>query len=110
MYTLLSGLYRYIVQKDEYFVLILGLDEAGKTTLLEQTKTIFTKDYRGMSLSKITTTVGLNLGKIDVGSTRLSFWDLGKSCCFEICMSRGWARAKGRKWEEEREENSFVGG
>jgi len=77
MYTLLSGLYRYLVQKDEYFVLILGLNEAGKTTLLEQTKTIFTKDYRGMSLSKITTTVGLNLGKIDVGSTRLSFWDLG---------------------------------
>jgi len=77
MYTLLSGLYRYMVQKDEFFVLILGLNEAGKTTLLEQTKTIFTKGYRGMSLSKITTTVGLNLGKIDVGSTRLSFWDLG---------------------------------
>lgn len=77
MYTLLSGLYRYFAQKDEYFVLILGLDEAGKTTLLERTKTIFSKDYRGMSLSKITTTVGLNLGKIDVGRTRLSFWDLG---------------------------------
>lgn len=79
MYTLLSGLYRYVVQKDEFFVLILGLNEAGKTTLLEQTKTIFTKGYRGMSLSKITTTVGLNLGKIDVGSTRLSFWDLGEA-------------------------------
>ena len=77
MYTLLSGLYRYVVQKDEFFVLILGLNDAGKTTLLEQTKTIFTKDYRGMSLSKITATVGLNLGKIDVGRTRLSFWDLG---------------------------------
>lgn len=31
MYTLLNGLYKYIVQKDEFCVLILGLDNAGKT-------------------------------------------------------------------------------
>lgn len=34
-------------------------------------------NYKGMSLSKITTTVGLNIGTIDVGKTRLMFWDLG---------------------------------
>lgn len=33
MYTLLHGLYKYLVQKDEYFILILGLDNAGKTVL-----------------------------------------------------------------------------
>lgn len=37
----------------------------------------FTKHYRGMNLSKITTTVGLNIGQIDVTGIRLSFWDLG---------------------------------
>lgn len=31
MYTLLSGFYKYLVQKDEYCVLILGLDNAGKS-------------------------------------------------------------------------------
>lgn len=31
MYTLLHGFYKYMVQKDEYCVLILGLDNAGKT-------------------------------------------------------------------------------
>lgn len=31
MYTLLSGLWKYMFQKDEYNVLILGLDNAGKT-------------------------------------------------------------------------------
>ena len=31
MYTLLSGFYKYLVQKDEYFIVILGLDNAGKT-------------------------------------------------------------------------------
>nr|KAF6329568.1 ADP ribosylation factor related protein 1 [Myotis myotis] len=60
MYTLLSGLYKYVFQKDEYCILILGLDNAGKTTFLEQSKTRFSKNYKGMSLSKITTTVGLN--------------------------------------------------
>ncbi|XP_014023563.1 ADP-ribosylation factor-related protein 1 [Salmo salar] len=77
MYTLLSGLYKYVFQKDEYCILILGLDNAGKTTFLEQTKTKFSKNYKGMNLSKITTTVGLNIGTIDVGKARLMFWDLG---------------------------------
>lgn len=31
MYTLLSGLYNYVTQKEEYYVLIIGLDNAGKT-------------------------------------------------------------------------------
>lgn len=31
MYTLLSGLWKYMFQKDEYCILILGLDNAGKT-------------------------------------------------------------------------------
>lgn len=31
MYTLLHGFYKYLAQKDEYCVLILGLDDAGKT-------------------------------------------------------------------------------
>ncbi|XP_039092882.1 ADP-ribosylation factor-related protein 1 isoform X3 [Hyaena hyaena] len=77
MYTLLSGLYKYMFQKDEYCILILGLDNAGKTTFLEQSKTRFHKNYKGMSLSKITTTVGLNIGTVDVGKARLMFWDLG---------------------------------
>ncbi|KAI5634655.1 ADP-ribosylation factor family domain-containing protein [Phthorimaea operculella] len=77
MYTLLHGLYKHLVQKDEYCVLILGLDNAGKTTYLEATKTKFTKKYKAMNPNRITTTVGLNIGKIDVDGVRLSFWDLG---------------------------------
>lgn len=34
MYTLLSGFYKYLVQKDEYYILILGLDNAGKTVMI----------------------------------------------------------------------------
>ena len=46
MYTLLSGLYKYLTEKDEYFVLILGLDNAGKTTFLESAKARLTPNYK----------------------------------------------------------------
>ena len=36
MYSLFSGLVNYALKKDEYCVLIIGLDNAGKTTILEQ--------------------------------------------------------------------------
>uniref|UniRef100_A0A1B0GBK6 ADP-ribosylation factor-related protein 1 n=2 Tax=Glossina TaxID=44049 RepID=A0A1B0GBK6_GLOMM len=77
MYTLLNGFYKYLTQKDEYCVVILGLDNAGKTTYLEAAKTKFTKNYKGMNPAKITTTVGLNIGTIDVQGVKLNFWDLG---------------------------------
>jgi len=31
MYTLLKGFYKYFARKEEYYVLLLGLDKAGKT-------------------------------------------------------------------------------
>ncbi|NXR09530.1 ARFRP protein, partial [Semnornis frantzii] len=95
MYTLLSGLYKYMFQRDEYCILILGLDNAGKTTFLEQTKTRFNKNYKGMSLSKITTTVGLNIGTIDVGKTRLMFWDLGGQEELQALWDKYYAESHG---------------
>jgi ADP-ribosylation factor related protein 1 len=77
MYTLLSGLYKYVTQKDEYFILILGLDNSGKSTYLEQVKTKFCADYKMMNPAKITSTVGCNIGRVDIGHVRLNFWDLG---------------------------------
>ncbi|XP_055371358.1 ADP-ribosylation factor-related protein 1 [Condylostylus longicornis] len=77
MYTLLYGFYKYLTRKEEYCVLILGLDNAGKTTYLEAAKTKFTKNYKGMNPAKITTTVGLNIGTITVQGIKLNFWDLG---------------------------------
>lgn len=77
MYHLATGFFKLLTRKDEYNVLILGLDDAGKSTFLETAKTKFTKNYKGMNLQFITTTVGLNIGQIDLAGVRLSFWDLG---------------------------------
>lgn len=74
MYTLLSGLYRNLTEKAEYSVLILGLDNAGKTTFLEAAKARFSKDYKHNKNAKVTTkvtaTVGLNIGKIETQGIR----------------------------------------
>ncbi|XP_045595987.1 ADP-ribosylation factor-related protein 1 isoform X1 [Procambarus clarkii] len=77
MFSLFYGLYKYLFKKDEFFVLILGLDNAGKTTYLEAAKTKFTRGYKGLNPSKITTTVGQNVGGILYAGIKLSFWDLG---------------------------------
>ncbi|KAI7874802.1 ARF/SAR superfamily [Lichtheimia hyalospora FSU 10163] len=76
MYTLLSGLYRYLTRKEEYYVLIIGLDNAGKTTLLERIKSIFI-GVPGLAPERIAPTVGLNIGRVDIKSSRINFWDLG---------------------------------
>ncbi|XP_074603679.1 ADP-ribosylation factor related protein 1 [Brevipalpus obovatus] len=77
MFSLIYGFWKYLFRKDEFYVLILGLDNAGKTTFLEQTKIKFNRNYKGVNLDKITTTVGLNIGKIDYKNIVINFWDLG---------------------------------
>jgi len=76
MYHLLSGLWEHLTRKQEFNVIILGLDNAGKTTFLEKVKSVFnaTPD---VDPSKIGPTVGQNLGRITLSSSVLQFWDLG---------------------------------
>ncbi|KAI9159541.1 ADP-ribosylation factor protein 3 [Blastocladiella emersonii ATCC 22665] len=76
MYTLVSGLYKLWTRREEYSVIILGLDNAGKTTLLERIKHIFT-GVMAMSPEKIAPTIGLNIGKIAMDKVNVNFWDLG---------------------------------
>ena len=78
MFTLFSGLWKYIFQRNEYFVLIIGLDNAGKSTFLEQVKRSFsTKPYKGIPFEKIAPTVGMNIGHVDMKSDVIVLWDLG---------------------------------
>ncbi|TPX33024.1 hypothetical protein SmJEL517_g04028 [Synchytrium microbalum] len=44
-------------------------------TLLEKIKSVYTG--RGLTPEKIVPTVGMNMGKIDIKTTRINFWDLG---------------------------------
>ncbi|GMK58580.1 hypothetical protein CspeluHIS016_0600220 [Cutaneotrichosporon spelunceum] len=76
MYHLFKGLHTYLTRKDEYSVVIIGLDNAGKTTMLEKIKTLY-NPTPGMPPDKIGPTVGQNIGKISLPSTTMHFFDLG---------------------------------
>lgn len=76
MFSLAYGLWKYIFNKTEFHVLILGVDKAGKTTLLEKIKSIYLKG-EGLTPDRIVPTVGLNIGRIEDANAKLVFWDLG---------------------------------
>ncbi|KAG0151107.1 hypothetical protein CROQUDRAFT_651635 [Cronartium quercuum f. sp. fusiforme G11] len=79
MYRLLSGLHAHLTRKEEFNVIILGLDQAGKTTFLEKVKTIYSPSHPGLNPSQIVPTMGQNIGRITLSSSHLQFWDLGGS-------------------------------
>ena len=58
MFTLIYGLYEYIFKREEYHILVLGLDKAGKTNVLERLKTLFAQQVIGLDPGKILPTVG----------------------------------------------------
>ncbi|KAK9459666.1 ADP-ribosylation factor family-domain-containing protein [Lipomyces oligophaga] len=76
MYHLIKGIYYELTREDEYSVLILGLDNAGKTTLLEKLKSIYGSG-KEVNPDKIVPTVGQNVGHIRINSINLKLWDVG---------------------------------
>ena len=63
MYSLLSGFYKWYFEKPEIKVLIVGLDNSGKTSFLERLKG--SEGQKCTNLDRIPPTVGLNLAKVE---------------------------------------------
>lgn len=99
MYHLAKGLYRLATSKEgktfnllipraipqshpltpsptEYSVILLGLDNAGKTTFHEQVKSLFHPDNPSPKL-KTVPTVGQNVSTITLPDMYLKIWDVG---------------------------------
>eukprot|EP00976_Prorocentrum_cordatum_P018752 380201-Prorocentrum_minimum.AAC.3 len=76
----------------EFRVLILGIDKAGKTTLLEKIKSLYT-EFEGLSPDKILPTVGLNIGRAEAFNSKLVFWDLGGQTGLRTIWEKYYAEA-----------------
>lgn len=76
MYSLLSSIYDEFTYLPERRILILGVENSGKTAVLEQIKAAFGLEQY-ISYDSVTPTVGLNVGRIRGEQERLLIWDLG---------------------------------
>ena len=56
-------------------MLLVGLDNAGKTTCLEKLKAL--NDMKSMPADRVVPTIGLNIAKIAKSDAEYIFWDLG---------------------------------
>ncbi|KAF2874213.1 P-loop containing nucleoside triphosphate hydrolase protein [Massariosphaeria phaeospora] len=78
MYHLFKSLYLHATSKEEYSILVLGLDNAGKTTLLEQVKASYGASHPNL---KTVPTVGQNVATVSLPPPNppiyLKIWDVG---------------------------------
>lgn len=69
IWTFLVGFYQYLSRND-YYIAIVGLENAGKRRVLNKRKRTMFLIIRGPIHLKIIATVGCN-----IGNARLNFWD-----------------------------------
>jgi len=94
MFTLIYGLLELLLRKTEYRFLIIGLDNAGKTTTLEKVKETYTGE-QALPPERIVPTIGLNIGRVERGRTVSIFWDLGGQAALRALWGKYYDEAHG---------------
>eukprot|EP00002_Diphylleia_rotans_P037605 TRINITY_DN8418_c0_g1_i1.p1 TRINITY_DN8418_c0_g1~~TRINITY_DN8418_c0_g1_i1.p1 ORF type:complete len:137 (+),score=23.62 TRINITY_DN8418_c0_g1_i1:72-482(+) len=94
MFSLLYGLWQQFFRKAEFYVLMIGLDRAGKTTMLEFLKAKY-QGIEPLPPQKICPTVGLNIGKFDVSRAKVILWDLGGQSSLRSIWDKYYNEADG---------------
>ena len=78
MFHLVKGLYDNYNKREEYSILLLGLENSGKTTFLEKLKELYVdKNQTYKKPKRILPTVGQNVGHVKYDAkVSLKIWDL----------------------------------
>lgn len=109
MFTLLQGFYREATYVPERRVVLLGTQGAGKTAILECLKLVFLKAggssgppplpaLAESKLSRLSSTVGLNVARLATGQETLLVWDLGGAKALRPIWRRYVADAEALIW------------
>lgn len=76
MFSLISGLYSLLTEQPQANLLIVGLESAGKSTLVECVKALHSH-HTPIDATKMRPTIGLNVANIEASEMKLTLWDLG---------------------------------
>lgn len=102
MFSLIHGLYEELTYVRERPVALLGVESAGKSSILEWLKHYYSppkpKTDRPGTLDKVIPTVGLNVAKLLVSSERLLTWDLGGTASLRPIWNRYVDEAEALVW------------
>jgi len=74
-------------------MVLLGIDNAGKTTMMEQTKKLF--GVNSVPVERIPPTVGFNIGRIQIDNVVAVFWDLGGQASFRSVWHNYYPEVQG---------------
>ncbi|KAL6769354.1 hypothetical protein ACKKBG_A30680 [Auxenochlorella protothecoides x Auxenochlorella symbiontica] len=76
-YSLISGFYDWWTHREPVRLLLIGIDDAGKTSVLEALKAACDPSAGSVAPAAIQPTVGLNIGSLDLAGSPVTVWDLG---------------------------------
>lgn len=94
MLSLIAAMSEACFRRPELNVVVVGLDNAGKTAVVDRLKLAFGPSRK---VGKLDTkpTMGMNFAKLDIAGCRVTFWDLGGSKKLRGLWERYYADAHG---------------
>ena len=73
---MIKGFYEACTSRPEFKLVLLGCDNAGKSTLIEQIKKLEGQNSK-KDITKLPPTIGLNIATINKYQGSFVFWDVG---------------------------------
>ncbi|SPQ93089.1 ADP-ribosylation factor family [Plasmodiophora brassicae] len=118
MFGLIGYLWGKAFERPSYQVLLVGLDNAGKTSCAEQVRIVYDEGDRRRTMPTIAPTIGFNLVRVDIAGSDVVLWDVGGQAGLRIIWNKYYSEchaivyvidaAAPERFEEARKELSAL--